>query len=84
MDVLFRIVWGVVLYDPVYLRNVQASGCHVSTQKNALEGLNCDRRVTLRQRKLRGVILADVCLVQQLDCIVQHNSIYLIRSSLDS
>lgn len=28
------VVWGVVLDDPVHLRDVQPSSCHVSTQQD--------------------------------------------------
>lgn len=29
------VIWGVVLDDPVHLRNVKPSSCHVSTQQDA-------------------------------------------------
>ena len=37
VDVLFGIIWGVILNDPVHLGNVKTSSCHVSAQKYALD-----------------------------------------------
>ena len=35
MDVLFRVIWWIKLYDPIDLRNIQPSGCDVGTQQNS-------------------------------------------------
>lgn len=29
------VIWGVILYDPVHLGDIQASGRHVCTQQDA-------------------------------------------------
>lgn len=33
------VIWGVVLDDPVHLRDVEPSSCHVSTQQDAGVGV---------------------------------------------
>lgn len=35
VDVFLGVIWGVILYDPVHLGDVQASGRHVGTQQDA-------------------------------------------------